>query len=488
MDGKRIKIENPIQTLLYAIKTQVSGNLRAHHLQTLLFFIDQHWEILHIDRRQEVFDTLLQFISFEDTIIQSWSFVCIAAITHAEGTSGPSEVRDTPSQNDRNSTKFADWDAVWTHAVRRLNVPLVCRAACHLASVLLIHSDLLSPSRVHSEIEACAKDLDVQGPALPYDAVCTFLGHCLRIASRDVRLYRMQMEEKVLTWLLDNWRPGSEGRFKMPLHSVNDILMLLASICSLSKRVDVICFLTLPCCSVVDAVVEEKEDHTIRQFTLYGRLPPLRTSRRSPGSDAVDMDAPSHGFSEQSNSQLLQTAGDFTQPSARERRTSAFFAKSLEDLNLSWDTNKTKSGIAAERLRSYLDFSVTALLFEGLVLWNGTRLNKRVIQQACKFIKLIIPVAAERHWTSEERILILSALRPLFTVCEQNQDTTSWETMISPTEDSGVRHSVLRTQQARFKTGSSELGQSRRGLQFGLFQIPEVSYQSYLRSHPPIFQ
>ena len=48
--------------------------------------------------------------------------------------------------------------------------------------------------------------MDVQVHAYyPYDSVCMFLTQCLSIASHGVRLYWIQLEDNVLSWLIDSW-------------------------------------------------------------------------------------------------------------------------------------------------------------------------------------------------------------------------------------------------------------------------------------------
>ena len=93
-----------------------------------------------------------------------------------------------------------------------------------------------------------------------------FLTLCLKVATQDVRLYRMQLEDKVITWLTESWRvaeeaantKGQRGRAmsRMPNHTVNDVLLVLESICGLAKRSNVVCRRVLPESAVADVIIK----------------------------------------------------------------------------------------------------------------------------------------------------------------------------------------------------------------------------------------
>ena len=389
--------------------------------------------------------TLLQFVSVDDPIIQSWTFLCFAAIAQSDGIqslrTSQSESATALGTAVRNSTV---WDPVWTHAMRRANAPVVCRAACHTALTLLRHYKLLLTSqRVLVEIETLAKDLDLQGPAYPYDSVCMFLAHCLHVANQDVRLYRMQLEEKVLSWLLDNWRIGAgqamkdtNGKSRMPLHTIGDILGLLESICGTSKRSDLLCRMLLPDCITVELMEEERKTKVIRDFLLDARLPSFRTGAVS----AVSEESYHNGVNGVSviDSELVQ-------PRGRERRISSSLLKAMESLSVEWDTLKeTNAHPTAEKLRQSLDAVVIAFAFESLLVWNGVRSNRRVLQSAGRVLTLIAPFLSNSRWTPDERVLMFHALEPLIMNGEEDSTDDGWEAMLGPDLDSGIRSHTLK--------------------------------------------
>ncbi|CCL98610.1 uncharacterized protein FIBRA_00612 [Fibroporia radiculosa] len=470
--GKRPKLENPITSLLEAIRLKLTSHIRTYHLQVLLFVIHRHWAILHQGLRQEVVSVLLQFVSFEDGIVQSWVFLCLAAIAHADVTCprNPSSNCVSPSLPFSTTT----WDNVWAHSMRRTNVPAVSRAACHTAYVLLCHAEtLLTSHRVLAEIETFAKDLDVQGPAFPCDSVCSFLVLSLRVASQDVRLYRMQLEEKALTWLIDSWRVQPVKRLRMPLHTPGDILMLLEGICSLSRRSGLIYAMQLPECSVVEALVEHHQTAVIRDFFLHSRLPPLRKGTPTNDSHLPQATAIDSGAGTLAGSSDTQ---DLMLPRGRERRISAFLMKNMEELISGGDSHKETSGsVTAEKVRSSLDISLLALSFEATLISNGIRSNRRTIQAACRLIEATVPLISAKRWTLEERTLILAGLEPLVLVDSRHGDVTTWETLVLPDESSGVRQRVLRDIRPAVDCSALQAAAMRRDIQRLIFQSVDVS-------------
>ncbi|KAI8996521.1 hypothetical protein BD414DRAFT_534221 [Trametes punicea] len=452
---KRIKLENPIVTLLQSIRSQTRSQLKIHHLQVLLFFVDRHWLVLHEQLRRDVVVSLTSLLSFEDVEVQSWTFLCLAAIAHAEGLGLPNSASQHPSASEIAGL----WDPVWTHAMRRANVPAVSRAASHAAHVLLLHSKrLLSSQRVLSEIESFVKDLDVQGPAYPYDSVCSFMILCLRFANQDVRLYRMQMEEKVLSWLTEAWRIDVERRTTMPMQTVAHVHSLLEAITGTSKRVQLRCDIMLPPSVIVDALVEESQTKVIRDFQLHAHLPAFKPALSPFGADFGSLTNTTEYHADDSLSQHLESV-DLAPPRGRERRVSAFLLKLLEATSgLLVQSEEGQSRKTAENLRHALDLAVISLFFEASLLLNGTQSNRRVIQAACRLISLIYPTLMDERWE----------------VKVDNDSDESWEALVPPGERTGIRTQVLR-ELLSTSTASSNVGpRLRRDLQRCVFRSADV--------------
>ncbi len=356
--------------------------------------------------------------------------------------------------------------------MRRSTVPAVSRAACHTAHVLLLHSKtLLSPQRVLGELEALSKDLDVQGPSFPCDAVCTFLVLCMQVASRDVRLYRMQLEEKVLSWFSEAWRPGGLSRSRMSPHSIDDILSLLACICGVPKSAPLLHGIVLPDSPIVHAVVEERQLVVIRDFLLYARLPLYQPLA---GTGLLKSQLPTSSDSVQS--QIPIEDRDLIQPRGRERRISVFLLKALEDVLQEWDPPRELANRAtAERARSSLDLAVIAILFEATLLTNGTNTNRRVLQAACRTLRAVAPTITDKRWTAEERLLIAMAFEPLIMGEDVQNSIPPWETLLSPGPGTGKRSDLLRPVKRDSQQASEAQVSARRFLQRAALRNSDVS-------------
>jgi ataxia telangiectasia mutated family protein len=465
-EGKRAKFDSPISSLLHAIQLKSSPAVRAYHLQILLFFIDRHWDVLHESLQQSVLSHLLQFISCDDALIQSWTFLCLAAIAESQVSSGvvtASSPLATPLATPQT------WDPIWTHAVRRADVPVVSRSACHVAYTLLLHSKhLLTTQRVLLEIEAFAKDMDVQGPPFPYDSVCAFVSLCLQIANQDMRLYRMRIEDKVLSWLADCYglhavrdlRGGSgSGKSRASHPMASDVTLVLSSACSLQRRTSLPCRALLPESNIVSAVKEEYQSLIIRDFLLRAQLPtftPLSTESELP-----------HHLSSVTSSGVK--GGDLVSPGSRERKVSSILLKVLEDIDVTNGSNP----LSAERARSILDFSVAALSFEGLLILNGTMSNRRVLHAACKAAAGIALVFTSNKWTLEEKALVLLGFDPLVRITEDD-DVDPWLALLPPHSGAGIRRGVLH-RLISVDSDKHPSHSSRRELQRVIWQIPEVA-------------
>ena len=462
-------------------------SVRLYHLKILLFFIDRHWYRLHNSLQNDVIAAVLQFVSVDEVPIQSWAFLCLAAIAHCDGIQPSSVSPDETFTANCPLRGPATWDPIWTHAMRRANVPVVCRAACHAAHTLVGYSrHLLTPQRILAEIESLAKDLDLQGPSFPYDAVCMFLAQCLRVASQDVRLYRMQLEEKVLSWLLDNWRVGTSakdvsGRFRMPPHTIGDFLDLLESVCGCSRRSDPICRMVLPDCDIVNVMEEHHRTRIIRDYVLHARLPVLGRRRSSLTDTGVAQAIPSPA---------TKAEQELVPPRGRERRVSAFLIKAMESLVSEWEmVRDSQSHPTAEKVRQSFDAAITALMFETLLSLNGTHSNRRVIQSAGKVVVLLAPLVTDTKWTPEERLLILKALEPLVIDMDQDDVDDRWTALIEPGLESGIKSHVLRSLQMCISTHVRSHSQRRylqliwenADVRIFLFFYPSWSLQTLFR-------
>ncbi|KAF7308746.1 Serine/threonine-protein kinase Tel1 [Mycena kentingensis (nom. inval.)] len=421
-------VKNPVTTLLASLNTTSQPQTRAYRLQTLLFVIDKHWLLFHDELQEAVFTTLKKCITLSDQLAQSWALMCAAAIAYADVRAEHVHPRD--------------WDHLWAHALRRTNVPNVARAACHAAQVMLSCSQSPSTSKrislssqsVLIEIEGLVKDLDVQGPPLPYDSVCAFLSDALRLASQDVRLHRKQFEEKALAWLVDCWTPGRS----VGLHSctVHGVMLLLETICGVSRRSNLFYRSVLPDCLIAKTVIEQGRTRIIRDYALSAMLPrPMDDTPRGPSLFSANG---------------RRSSDELVEENAREKRISNFLMKSLDALILELSALSQSSAFpTADKARSAVDWAVTGLVFQSILALNGTRPNRRVIQAACKTFQSVIPLLCHTRWKEPEQATILLGLEPL-TATKDIQDEMAFSEAFSSTDlSSGVKTDAFSAAVAR---------------------------------------
>ncbi|KAG6845486.1 hypothetical protein H0H87_008383, partial [Tephrocybe sp. NHM501043] len=427
-ESKRLRKVNPIASLLTTIKDTPLSNIRSYLLQTLLFFIDRHWAVLHFELQVDVVNALQALVPLDDGVVQSWVFLCYAAIaSNVASSSGLPE---------------ATWYNIWQHAIRRTNSSVVSRAACHAAHAILIHTRAhtqiktsaqlpLASNQVLAEIEALAKDLDIQGPPSPCDSVCVFLATCLRVASQDMHLYRMQLEEKVLSWLIDCWQIAGFRNKSLSLHTVKDLQVLIESICGFSRLSNFAARVPLPEGPIVDTLVDEARFGVIRDYILAGQLPQYRSKKES--DELIPSSVPT--YREPIEGSLMPRRG-------RERRISAFLLKSLERLQIQWDENHVHP--TAESARRSLDTAVTALCFESTLTLNGMQNDRSLIRCACKLLNTVTSLLPDSRWTTAERTLICLGLDPLTFVEDSANDSLAWIALLPPDVGSGIKSQLLK--------------------------------------------
>ncbi|KAG6821445.1 hypothetical protein H0H93_010169 [Arthromyces matolae] len=422
-DKKRFRRENPVVSLLTSIQHRSSSNIRSYHLQVLLFTIDRHWPVFHPELQNDIINILLQFVSIDDSTVQSWVFLCFASIATINGSPGVQE---------------ATWDSIWTNCIRRANVPPVSRAACHAAYAILTHTRAytqksqpsqipLASSRILFEIETLTKELDVQGPPYPYDSVCTFLSSCLRVSNQDMHLYRMQLEEKVLTWLVDCWQVADFHSKSQSLHVIKDLLILLGGICGFSRAIDLGCRIPLPEGLIVDTLVDEARSKVIKDYILDAQLPQFEISSKNDGLLVQPL--------------ATESQKTLVQPRSRERRITTFLLKTLERLLSQWNDNLPRA--TAGSARHSLDMAITALCFESTLVINGMQSDRRLIQCACKVIGGITIVLPDSRWTVAERALISLGLGPLTLFENDYDEEIAWDALLPPDQGSGIKSQLL---------------------------------------------
>lgn len=415
MQANGPRSSNPIVDLITIIKKEsLSARKRCDYIQVLFFVIDRHWSEMHEDLQVQISSTLLTLFLYDDLQLQSWVLLCLAATVAAPGTKNDSAL---------------DWQAMWTQAVYRTSVIGVARAAAHTAHVILVKQKIPT-HRVLGDVETFASNLVIQGPSYPYDGVCAFLCDCLQLANQDMRLYRLQLPDKVLVWLMQNWSLiGPEWRHQLPSQSPSDILNLLQEICGLNSRMSLPTKHLLPESILTDNIMYRHRTNAHRNFLLFHRLQAPHTTERVPSALVTKT------FDEFS----LQT------PTPLETRVSSLLIRLLEFLMSDWKPpdEGTLLDTTPEKARRTLDLVVVALYFEALLTRGGTQFNRRVLRLVCQLIASVTSYLSESKWKPKEGALILDGLRPLIYYDDVTNEGYLEDLLLHPNVGSGVRRNIL---------------------------------------------
>src|SRR5258706_12502761 len=331
---KRRKLQNPLEDLLSDLaSSSAMPTQRVIRLQSLLFLIERHWIKLYKPQREQIGEVLLEVVSRVASGEEAWAFLCFAAIAASE-----------PEVGNPSAAKM-EWTAFWMHALRQsTSLSLqIARAASHLVHCLL-YWHRIDDQRVLGDVESFIKafksdpgDAGKPGsygigaisspnhlsgtgitPLWPSESICAMLMSFIRIASSDVRLSRLRLEDSILLWLegcltrsltiggtpstdlRGVFRGGIASRIasRPDVHTnPQDLLALLQAICCLPKRPHVHCSIPLPDHELVRTMVHYHEQDILRTFILAAKLPSIicdKTAANITSPDAIqtEWDAP----------------------------------------------------------------------------------------------------------------------------------------------------------------------------------------------------
>ena len=298
----------------------------------------------------------------------------------------------------------ASWNQLWSIASRKISLPVVSRFACHAVNIL-ISSGRATPAQVTALIESMTRDLDVQAPQFPSDAVCDFFDHCLAFASNDVKLYRLRLPEKIFAWLSTAWSPMdgihrphaiNQARPRAdPLHPPS-FLALVFRLAGLKKTPRLSSDFPLPDGPLPSMFVSAAETKVLRDFAFRAKVP---LARSVPTTKATD----------RSHEQHESSAG-------LQKRISLWFEKVSKDI-----VNEGARGggqywsieSSYDKIRRCLDLASAGLAVEAGYKLNGIASSITALESACILLHTLAPTLSLKKWSHTERASILGGITPL---------------------------------------------------------------------------
>ena len=489
---KRRRLQNPLEDLLSDLaSSSVMPNQRAIRLQALLFLIDRHWIKLDKSQREQIGEVLLEVVSRVASGEEAWAFLCFTAVAASE-----------PEVGSPSATKI-EWTAAWMHALRKsTSLSLqIARTASHVVHCLL-YWRRIDEQRALGDVESFIKEFKSDSgdvgtgaspsqnhlgrtgvtPPWPSESICAMLVAFIRIASSDVRLSRLRLEESILSWL-EGCLPrsltisgipstdlrgifrggiGSRIASRLDIHtSPQDLLALLQAICGLPKRPRVNCSTPLPDHYLVRTMAHYHEQDILRTFILAAELPSVindKTTIRagSPNATQTEEDASAPASS------IRAIAGGFT-PAVREAKVSwtlelvlGTFWNELKLGGLEGEVDNGDTNVipkpALDKVRIVLDIVVLAFAFEGSLDINGTRPDDSVIEAASRLLDSIMPwqkigIDTTGWWWGDTQWgKVLGGLKPLVWFDLEEISTFGPDAVIlRPNSLSGIRRGIWKS-------------------------------------------
>ncbi|KAK4700270.1 serine-protein kinase ATM, partial [Phenoliferia sp. Uapishka_3] len=414
--NKRIKhSESPLAEFIDALRFNEPTPIIIFRLKILLFLVEKHWSRVHLDLCQRLLRTVTALLLHDDLQIQSWAFVVVSAVAFFDLPA--SELADTsasPSKRDRRTKLTPHWDQVWGIAMRRISNPIVCRVACHTAN-LLVSQERVSASLIATSIENFTRDLDIQGPHFPSDAVCTFFEWTLACTSSDLRLSRLHLPEKILAWLSTAWKP-LDGIVRV--HSIGQarpkadpldpagLASLVARLCGLENTPMSAHEFLIPDSPIATMAIDICETENIRKYIDNADI------AQYVGSGSMGMSKEERG----KESTALGNGRGY--PKGLDRRILAWLEKMLNGLQGnaedSADAEAYWSNLGVDMVRRHLDLAVMVLVVVALFDMHEVKTSSTMtIKAACVIISHFAPMIHLGKWQPGERATLLGGLAPL---------------------------------------------------------------------------
>lgn len=403
--------------------------LALQRLQLLLFYLEQDQaSALRLEESNDLLKGLVSLGNHENPSLHSWSLVVLATLAMAS----------IPPEPASGSGSQAEWQKAWTVGLRRLSHSAVSRSACVLVRILM-RQNRIAKDRLLQDLEAIARDIELTGPPLPCDSACDLLMALLDLTSSDIRLFRLNVHEKVYNRLGNHWAllpslSNAPRAFSQKPHSdplgVNKLSRLLDRIISIplhqeEQQDDAT---LLPDCIITDWKITEAENWLPREWFFHARLPSLRdlTNNASQGRSPAGMTSAAAA-----GTNMLAV------------RITSYLRKTLDAAmgEIEAGGEMYWSSLNIDRMRRMADLAVLVLLYEAKLDVAKIIRGDRNLVPAIDLLSQLLPRFNLTKWSVAERAYLLLALDPL--LVRYKDRAAPFEGLISAGKNSGIRRDVL---------------------------------------------
>jgi len=159
----------------------------------------------------------------------------------------------------------------------------------------------------------------------------------------------------------------------------------------------------------------------------------------------------------------------------REKKVSDLLITSMDHLLAELTLVDGVSNVTLEKLRRTVDLAVLSLYWESLLVCNGIRDTKVVIEKACDLIARITPSLNPSKMKPEEVALILAGLEPLVSDGDMGRLDDPWDIVSGPGPSSGIKRDILVKLMKNHKSSVKSAALARREIQCRIWRNAHVS-------------